>query len=948
MRQYVLVCLVLLPTTAVVQAEYPFDLHALTFVDEEAWAVGDGGTIWHSGDRGVTWQRQQGPATANLRAVSFLDSQHGRAAGYEVVSGGERIRGRFLVTDDGGKHWTERVSPLLPGILGLAFVNPDHGWAWGLASPLIPSGVLRTVDGGRTWQAIPGLIDTAWTAGEARVTSGSVKLWLAGPGGLCGQVDGNRLLLLPQGPWEQEEPRVLRGSGDHLVLAGRQGLLVSRSVHGWQRHHVPAELPSIAGASAWGEKLWLVGENGGTIFQWNQTNQNWHRYSAGDGTVPLHAIAFADATHGCAVGRLGHILHTTDGGASWHRVVGDHDRIGLLVISLLPHDTPWDLLAEQASSDYLTRSVALISASAGVDPSLRFHAATLCAGSSGGDVNDQWELGPQTDPTIPDDVTDLRPQPSEPLPESLVGKAEEAIRRWRPTAILLGNRDERGPLDRLLQPVVQEAMRRAALPATDPTRSGWRVSELWAAVPEGTTYSIVASPQQISPRHESTVDAMTYEAAGICSDRTDLPYVAGNRHFARITPPADASSRSLFSHRDIPRGRPGRLAGTPFRIDESGWRERLAAQRNAHALLRYAEDDPSSPTVQLASRERLIQATHGMDDDDASQFLFRLTASLRLAGNQGEAIASLRQLVETPSRSKYQEASLARLWRWETSAELQHAARHVSTQLDDTESEPGARASELFDLAKNRFPGWYAGPRCQLSLAAWHRSNGSDEELPLIALPRNSGWLACFGMERWLQSGRGQPPLPRVAVTNTHDPPYLDGRLDEPCWADAARLQLGAPDANKVPTTVLVRCDDEYFYWAVECGKHPAIPYSPARSPRPRDADLTREDRVELSIDTDRDYTTAWQLSVDHRGWAADKLDDLTWDPTWHVAARSDATSWTVECAVPWEELVDQPPHGTDWLIQLRRVIPGQTVQHLHPMIDCDGQRVGLMYVALP
>ena len=59
------------------------------------------------------------------------------------------------------------------------------------------------------------------------------------------------------------------------------------------------------------------------------------------------------------------------------------------------------------------------------------------------------------------------------------------------------------------------------------------------------------------------------------------------------------------------------------------------------------------------------------------------------------------------------------------------------------------------------------------------------------------------------------------------------------------------------------------------------------RSPRQRDADLSAHDRVTLRLDVDRDYTTAFELVVDHRGWTHDACwNDATWNPKWFVAAN--------------------------------------------------------------
>jgi hypothetical protein len=87
---------------------------------------------------------------------------------------------------------------------------------------------------------------------------------------------------------------------------------------------------------------------------------------------------------------------------------------------------------------------------------------------------------------------------------------------------------------------------------------------------------------------------------------------------------------------------------------------------------------------------------------------------------------------------------------------------------------------------------------------------------------------------------------------------------------------------------------------------------------------LTRHDRVAIRLDTDRDYTTALELTVDHRGWTRDACwGDPGWDPTWYVASATDDATWTIEAAIPLAELTGEPPAARYvWAVGLRRTIP--------------------------
>src|SRR5205823_1258141 len=63
-------------------------LHAVQFVDEEGWAVGDEGVIWHTINGGKEWERQPSGVRASLRALHFLDGFTGWVAGREELPGG--------------------------------------------------------------------------------------------------------------------------------------------------------------------------------------------------------------------------------------------------------------------------------------------------------------------------------------------------------------------------------------------------------------------------------------------------------------------------------------------------------------------------------------------------------------------------------------------------------------------------------------------------------------------------------------------------------------------------------------------------------------------------------------------------------------------------------------------------------------------------------------------
>ncbi len=211
-----------------------------------------------------------------------------------------------------------------------------------------------------------------------------------------------------------------------------------------------------------------------------------------------------------------------------------------------------------------------------------------------------------------------------------------------------------------------------------------------------------------------------------------------------------------------------------------------------------------------------------------------------------------------------------------------------------------------------------------------------------------------------------RPLKPRLKCVRVDAKPRLDGRLDDPVWQQArtAALVSAQHDDGQWPAAVMLAHDAEFLYLAIQCRNPPGNekgekgpsnndfgifrgeqPSPPAPLPkgegsysistllpkgegsraRPRDADLSLHDRVEVLIDIDRDYTTYYRLAIDDRGWTNDRCwEDRSWNPTWYVASSRDGHGWTAEAAIPLKELTSQPlkPHET-WAIGLQRVAPG-------------------------
>jgi photosystem II stability/assembly factor-like uncharacterized protein len=172
-------------------------LQAIQFVDaSHGWAAGNG-RILATSDGGHSWTRQYtGPAA--LYQVDFTDAAHGWAVGKNAL----------LRTTDGGATWTAAAEPALSasrpgtqcqGIDTVHFVSPSVGYAvaggaggagapvlGSLSGPVSGSQLLRTTDGGQSWQQLGGTPANPETACFTSASNG----YLGTPGVIWHTTDG--------------------------------------------------------------------------------------------------------------------------------------------------------------------------------------------------------------------------------------------------------------------------------------------------------------------------------------------------------------------------------------------------------------------------------------------------------------------------------------------------------------------------------------------------------------------------------------------------------------------------------------------------------------------------------------------------------------------------------------------------------------------------------------
>jgi len=159
--------------------------------------------------------------------------------------------------------------------------------------------------------------------------------------------------------------------------------------------------------------------------------------------------------------------------------------------------------------------------------------------------------------------------------------------------------------------------------------------------------------------------------------------------------------------------------------------------------------------------------------------------------------------------------------------------------------------------------------------------------------------------------------------------PMLDGKLHEAIWQSSihtnnlisSSVYSGGRKLTTKPDFIMLAHDEAFLYVGINCQKIKGNFYDTRKEARKRDANLGQRDRVELLIDVDRDYRSAFKFVVDHRGWVNESCaGSVGWDPQWYVSQSEDATSWTIEAAIPLSGISNREIDSkTTWAIQTSR-----------------------------
>jgi len=252
---------------------------------------------------------------------------------------------------------------------------------------------------------------------------------------------------------------------------------------------------------------------------------------------------------------------------------------------------------------------------------------------------------------------------------------------------------------------------------------------------------------------------------------------------------------------------------------------------------------------------------------------------------------------------------------------------------------------------KSSYPRLFEDPEMEFVIASLARRRGAPKDADevygrYLQLLDDSPWHAAAKGETYLMHSGTVSPKPVVNCKRTRIAPVLDGKLDDPCWANASEIRLGdAPTSQAFVGTkqstgsvtfvgekpiAFLSHDKEFLYLAARIPTNDALPKSGQQlGGRTYDADLGLHDQLRFQFDVDRDYATFYEFAIDQRGWCQDSCwEAKSFNPQWYSSVQHDDNVWIMEAAIPLKELV--PENATlaaTWALGITRIMPGVGVQ---------------------
>ena len=179
-----------------------------------------------------------------------------------------------------------------------------------------------------------------------------------------------------------------------------------------------------------------------------------------------------------------------------------------------------------------------------------------------------------------------------------------------------------------------------------------------------------------------------------------------------------------------------------------------------------------------------------------------------------------------------------------------------------------------------------------------------------------------------------QPSEKTAIATRTRTAPVVDGRMDEPLWAQASIIEdftALRPTPGAAPserTRIYIVYDDDAIYIGAQLLRRD--PSSVPRMMSRRDG-MAAAEKITVVFDPQLDRRTAVGFGVSAAGVRSDfrhtqdeemRGRESQFDPVWAAAAHVDSAGWTAEMRIPFSQLRFPAREVQRWGLQINRWIP--------------------------
>jgi photosystem II stability/assembly factor-like uncharacterized protein len=882
-------------------------LHAVQFIDRKiAWTVGDHGVALRTTDGGRSWEPRFLPADLSFHAVHFNSQETGWAAGATTTPYTQVVVGAVYQTTDAGRTWRQVNRVPLPRILAIRFFNERDGIAAGESNERFASGVLVTHDGGQNWESVQTAFSSAAST-TALTDAANQQLDVVQPSTRSDGWKAAAFSRLDRGAVVGRQSRraiiargqLLPGRGGGSDLRSHTGVAITHERSGWAVGDGGTVLRTLDGGLVWqapeallpelartlfdfraidaiGDSIWIAGSPGSLVWRSTDGGASWHALPTGS-ALPIHSIDFSTETDGVAVGAMGMILRTADGGQTWQPIRAADRRAAMITVAPRPDELSFSSLAKLAGDEGY-RAVALLPIRTQTtiqkqSSDFAVHDAVIAAG--GNAVVADWPL-PLSVPGLEADqsalVAEWNRVSEGRLEEILIGRIVASIRTWRPEIVTLVEPEPSDAAGR----IVLEATKIAIAQAADPTRyvehrsalAPWKVKKVYVRQRS-------AQPGDAMIEHDGVLSRIGLSVADIAGPAGAkiglLDAAAISRETYRLlSTPAEHVAKPFFGGLAIAPGSAARRAvGEP--IEESKTALLASRQQTIRRYAAVAFDDERQAAGLLA---QIDDVTAGLSSAQASRLLFQVAEAHRSRSQWDLAERAYLAMIERyPLEPSSREAMtwLLRLW---TGAEpvwrrMQHRGAQQETIAGSMETLE-ARIDRAFQLAEAGIPaaspkqiqlaGLDADPlartvapaRLQVAagvswndarVAHWReqamRLGGlirqtdpalfatAGVQLPLAVAVRSSGaskadTTKLLGRDYLELASNAELILARPAEERVSSatcakavlPPNLDGVFSEPCWKAAKEVRLRTDAAHPLPDGALALLScDERFLY---------------------------------------------------------------------------------------------------------------------------------------